>query len=73
MLQLTSNPDDLSTAVNLSWMGELVALPFETVYRLAADATSPDALRAIFRTSRSLAERPNAVRERVALGVGARE
>jgi len=49
MLKLTSSPDDLSTAVDLLQAGELVALPFETVYGLTGDATNPDALRAIFR------------------------
>ena len=48
MLQLGSSPDDLSTAVKLLAAGEIVALPFETVYGLAADATNPDALRRIF-------------------------
>ena len=58
MLQLTSHPDDLSTAVNLLRAGELVALPFETVYGLAADATNPDALRAIFRAKGRPADHP---------------
>jgi L-threonylcarbamoyladenylate synthase len=58
MLQLTSSPEDLSTAVNLLRAGELVALPFETVYGLAADATSPDALRAIFRAKGRPADHP---------------
>jgi len=49
MLKLTSSPDDLSTAVDLLRSGELVALPFETVYGLAGDASNPDALDAIFR------------------------
>jgi len=58
VLQLTSSPDDLSTAVNLLLAGELVALPFETVYGLAADATNPDALRAIFRAKGRPADHP---------------
>jgi L-threonylcarbamoyladenylate synthase len=49
MLKLTSSPDDLSTAVDLLQAGELVALPFETVYGLAGDASNPEALCAIFR------------------------
>lgn len=48
MLHLTSSAGDLAAAVNLLRAGELVALPTETVYGLAADATNPDALRAIF-------------------------
>jgi L-threonylcarbamoyladenylate synthase len=58
MLQLTSSPDDLSTAVNLLRAGELVALPFETVYGLAADATNPDALRALFRAKGRPSDHP---------------
>ena len=58
MLQLTSSPRDLSTAVNLLGAGELVALPFETVYGLAGDATNPDALRAIFRAKGRPADHP---------------
>ena len=58
MLQLTSHPDDLSTAVNLLRAGEVVGLPFETVYGLAADATNPDALRAIFRAKGRPADHP---------------
>jgi len=58
MLQLTSSPDDLSTATNLLRAGELVALPFETVYGLAADATNPDAVRAIFRAKDRPADHP---------------
>lgn len=58
MLQLTPSPDDLSTAVNLLRSGELVALPFETVYGLAGDATNPDALRAIFHAKGRPADHP---------------
>lgn len=58
MLQLTSHPDDLSTAANLLRAGELVALPFETVYGLAADAANPDAVRAIFRAKGRPADHP---------------
>jgi L-threonylcarbamoyladenylate synthase len=58
MLQLTSSPRALSTAVNLLRAGELVALPFETVYGLAGDATNPDALRAIFRAKGRPADHP---------------
>jgi len=58
MLQLSASPDDLSTAVKLLAAGEIVALPFETVYGLAADATNPDALRAIFRAKGRPADHP---------------
>ena len=39
---------DLDDAVQLLRAGRLVAVPTETVYGLAADATQPDAVRAIF-------------------------
>lgn len=58
MLHLTSSPDDVATAVRLLHAGELVALPTETVYGLAADATHPDALRAIFRAKGRPADHP---------------
>ncbi len=58
MLHLTTHPDDLDTAVNLLRAGEPVALPFETVYGLAADASNPDALRAIFRAKGRPADHP---------------
>ena len=58
MLQLGSSPDDLSTAVKLLAAGEIVALPFETVYGLAADATNPDALRRIFLAKGRPADHP---------------
>ncbi len=58
MLQLGSSPNDLSTAVKLLAAGEIVALPFETVYGLAADATNPDALRKIFLAKGRPADHP---------------
>ncbi len=58
MLQLSSSPDDLSTAVKLLAAGEIVALPFETVYGLAADATNPAALRRIFLAKGRPADHP---------------
>jgi len=58
MLQLSSSLDDLSTAVKLLAVGEIVALPFETVYGLAADATNPDALRRIFLAKGRPADHP---------------
>ncbi|MEW9797055.1 L-threonylcarbamoyladenylate synthase [Alteromonas sp. CYL-A6] len=41
-------PDDLKRAVTLLEQGECVALPTETVYGLAADASRPDAICKIF-------------------------
>ncbi|GAA0786882.1 L-threonylcarbamoyladenylate synthase [Marinobacterium sediminicola] len=42
------NPEHLKRAGELLRAGELVAVPTETVYGLAADATNPDAVRKIF-------------------------
>ena len=39
---------DVAEAVRLLRAGRLVAVPTETVYGLAADATNPDAVRDIF-------------------------
>lgn len=58
MLQLTSSDEHLVAAVNLLRAGELVALPTETVYGLAADATNPAALRAVFRAKGRPADHP---------------
>jgi len=58
MLTLTSSPDDVATAVRLLRAGELVAVPTETVYGLAGDATNPDAIRAIFRAKGRPADHP---------------
>lgn len=58
MLHLTSSAGDLTVAVGLLRAGELVALPTETVYGLAADATNPDAVRAIFRAKGRPADHP---------------
>ncbi len=58
MLRLTSRPDDLAIAVELLRAGKLVALPTETVYGLAADATNPEAVRAIFRAKGRPADHP---------------
>ncbi len=41
-------PEDIATAVALLKQGELVALPTETVYGLAADASNPQAVAKIF-------------------------
>jgi L-threonylcarbamoyladenylate synthase len=45
---LTSAPDDLARAAELLRQGACVALPTETVYGLAADATNPAALAQVF-------------------------
>lgn len=58
MLHLTACVDDLAVAVDLLRAGELVALPTETVYGLAADATNPDAVRAIFHAKGRPADHP---------------
>ncbi|MDI5833204.1 L-threonylcarbamoyladenylate synthase [Shewanella xiamenensis] len=42
------NPDDLQRAGELLIAGELVAVPTETVYGLAADASNPEAVEKIF-------------------------
>jgi len=41
-------PADVDLSADLLQAGKLVAVPTETVYGLAADATNPDAVRAIF-------------------------
>ncbi|MFW5454077.1 L-threonylcarbamoyladenylate synthase [Thioalkalivibrio sulfidiphilus] len=58
MLHLTTCADDLDIAVNLLRAGKLVALPTETVYGLAADATSAGAVRAIFHAKGRPADHP---------------
>jgi L-threonylcarbamoyladenylate synthase len=45
---LTPDADGIALAANLLRAGELVALPTETVYGLAADATNPQAVAAIY-------------------------
>lgn len=45
---LTDSPADLSRAAELLRSGEIVALPTETVYGLAADALNPAAVRKVF-------------------------
>lgn len=42
------NPKDIRRASNYILAGELVAVPTETVYGLAADASNPEAVRKIF-------------------------
>ena len=58
MLYLTSSAGDVTAAVDRLRAGELVALPTETVYGLAADATNPDAVRAIFHAKCRPADHP---------------
>lgn len=58
MLYLRPSPDDLTTAVDLLRVGELVALPTETVYGLAADATNPVAVGAVFQAKGRPADHP---------------
>ncbi len=45
---LTNSPADLTRAADVLRSGEIVALPTETVYGLAADALNPVAVRKIF-------------------------
>ena len=39
---LTSSPDDLQYAAKLLQSGQIVGMPTETVYGLAADALNPE-------------------------------
>jgi L-threonylcarbamoyladenylate synthase len=43
-----NQPEHITRAANLLRQGQLVAVPTETVYGLAADASQPEAVRAIF-------------------------
>ena len=45
---LTSSPDDLQYAAKLLQSGQIVGMPTETVYGLAADALNPDAVKKVF-------------------------
>lgn len=47
-LILSSNSEDILTAASLIKSGEVVGVPTETVYGLAADATNEEAVRKIF-------------------------
>ncbi len=51
-------PDDVSAAVAALKRGELVAMPTETVYGLAADARNTDAVKRIFATKGRPADHP---------------
>ena len=53
-----NNPADLIRAVELLKSGALVAVPTETVYGLAADASNPDAVKEIFRAKGRPADHP---------------
>ncbi len=58
MRHLSANPEDLDTAAELLRAGALVAIPTETVYGLAADASNPEAVRAIFAAKGRPADHP---------------
>ncbi len=53
-----ARPEDLDEAVRLLRAGRLVAVPTETVYGLAADASNPDAVRGIFAAKQRPANHP---------------
>ena len=58
-LRLTANqPADLTLAAELLLQGKLVAVPTETVYGLAADATQPHAVLKIFEAKGRPADHP---------------
>lgn len=58
-LRLTANQtSDLTLAVQLLLQGKLVAVPTETVYGLAADATQPNAVLRIFEAKGRPADHP---------------
>ncbi|MBD91202.1 MAG: threonylcarbamoyl-AMP synthase [Deltaproteobacteria bacterium] len=54
---MTTREDPIEAAVGALERGEVVALPTETVYGLAADASNPDAIERLF----ELKGRPNSV------------
>ncbi len=58
MIRLSASDEDLAHAAELLERGELVALPTETVYGLAADATNPQAVRRIFAAKGRPADHP---------------
>ncbi len=53
-----ASPEDLDEAVRLLRAGRLVAVPTETVYGLAADASNPEAVRGIFAAKQRPANHP---------------
>ena len=58
MIRLSDSDEDLARAVELLERGELVALPTETVYGLAANAADPEAVRRIFAAKGRPADHP---------------
>lgn len=56
--ELLHAPADLARAATLLMQGELVAVPTETVYGLAADASNPDAVTKIFEAKQRPANHP---------------
>ncbi len=58
MIRLSARDEDLDRAIELLARGELVALPTETVYGLAADAANPEAVRRIFAAKERPADHP---------------
>ena len=58
MIRLSDSDEDLARAVELLERGELVALPTETVYGLAANAANPEAVRRIFTAKGRPADHP---------------
>ena len=48
---MTTREDPIEAAVGALERGEVVALPTETVYGLAADASNPDAIERLFETT----------------------
>ncbi len=57
-LHLTDTEQDLQTAARLLHQGELVAIPTETVYGLAADALNGEAVAAIFKAKGRPSDNP---------------
>ncbi|WP_376697288.1 L-threonylcarbamoyladenylate synthase [Wenzhouxiangella sp. EGI_FJ10305] len=58
MIRLNSSDEDLNRAAELLARGKLVALPTETVYGLAADASNADAVGRIFAAKGRPADHP---------------
>ncbi len=55
---LSNSDDDIKYAASLIRKGEVVGMPTETVYGLAADSTNPDAVRKIFEAKGRPADNP---------------
>ncbi len=58
MIRLSASEQDLARAAEMLERGELVALPTETVYGLAANAADPEAVRRIFTAKGRPADHP---------------